>query len=240
MRYPRDQSLDPQLVWRGKDEQDSADLEVPSVPIYVQEKVVPRAIVEDLRRLGPVEDEVPSLFDDFDGLDFGEKVDFYTHEANWSNRMVLGDSLLALTSLAEREGLRSKVQLIYLDPPYGIRFGSKSCSPSRALRRLALLARPASRHPVFRLSAAGPGDGAGPGRSGSPDLVHTVGPLLDDSPFAPLTADLLRFWAECSAGMSEAMTSDKTWCLHVVQERDRSAPARGEGRASHVARLRAD
>jgi adenine-specific DNA-methyltransferase len=124
VRYPRDPSLDPQLVWRGKDEQDSADLEVPSVPIYVQEKVVPRAIVEDLRRVGPVEGDVPSLFDDFDGLDFGEKVDFYAHEANWSNRMILGDSLLAMTSLAEREGLRGKVQMIYIDPPYGIRFGS--------------------------------------------------------------------------------------------------------------------
>jgi adenine-specific DNA-methyltransferase len=124
VRYPRDPSLDPQLVWRGKDEQDSADLEVPSVPIYVQEKVVPRAIVEDLRRVGPVAEDVPSLFDDFDGLDFGDKVDFYAHEANWSNRMILGDSLLAMTSLAEREGLRGKVQMIYLDPPYGIRFGS--------------------------------------------------------------------------------------------------------------------
>ena len=124
VRYARDPSLDPQLVWRGKDEQDSADLEVPSVPIYVQEKVVPRAIVEDLRRSGPVEGNVASLFDDFDGLDFGDKVGFYAHEANWSNRMILGDSLLAMTSLAEREGLRGKVQMIYLDPPYGIRFGS--------------------------------------------------------------------------------------------------------------------
>ncbi len=124
VRYARDPSLDPQLVWRGKDEQDSADLEVPSVPIYVQEKVVPRAIIEDLRRSGPVEDDVPSLFDDFDGLDFGDKVDFYAHEANWSNRMILGDSLLAMTSLAEREGVRGKVQMVYLDPPYGIRFGS--------------------------------------------------------------------------------------------------------------------
>ena len=124
VRYLRDPSLDPQLVWRGKDEQDSADLEVPSVPIYVQEKVVPRAIVEDLRRRGPVEEDAPTLFDDFDGLDFGDKVDFYAHEANWSNRMILGDSLLAMTSLAEREGLRGKVQMMYLDPPYGIRFGS--------------------------------------------------------------------------------------------------------------------
>ncbi len=124
VRYARDPSLDPQLVWRGKDEQDSADLEVPSVPIYVQEKVVPRAIVEDLRPSGSGQDDAPTLFDDFDGLDFGDKVDFYAHEANWSNRMILGDSLLAMTSLAEREGLRGKVQMIYIDPPYGIRFGS--------------------------------------------------------------------------------------------------------------------
>jgi len=125
VRYARDPSLDPQLVWSGKDEQDSGDLEVPSVPIYAQEKVVPRAIVEDLRRTGrSSEDDVPSLFENFDGLDFGDKVDFYAHEANWSNRMILGDSLLAMTSLAEREGLRGKVQMIYLDPPYGIRFGS--------------------------------------------------------------------------------------------------------------------
>jgi adenine-specific DNA-methyltransferase len=124
VRYARDPSLDPQLVWRGKDEQDRVDLEVPSVPIYVQEKVVPRAIVEGLRRTGPAEEDAPSLFDDFDGLEFGDKVDFYAHEANWSNRMILGDSLLAMTSLAEREGLRGKVQMIYLDPPYGIRFGS--------------------------------------------------------------------------------------------------------------------
>jgi adenine-specific DNA-methyltransferase len=80
--------------------------------------------VEELRRSGPVEEDVPSLFDDFDGLEFGDKVDFYAHEANWSNRMILGDSLLAMTSLAEREGLRGKVQMIYLDPPNGIRFSS--------------------------------------------------------------------------------------------------------------------
>ncbi len=126
VRYPRDPSLDPQLVWRGKDEQDSEDLAVPSVPIYVQEKIVPQAIVENLRRTAPRTEDEPelSLFDDFDRLEFGDLVDFYAHEANWSNRMILGDSLLAMTSLAEKEGLRGTVQMIYLDPPYGIRFGS--------------------------------------------------------------------------------------------------------------------
>lgn len=125
VRYPRDPSLDPQLVWRGKDEQDSADLEVPSVPIYVQEKVIPRAIIEDLRTPPATDEDVPDLFADFDGIpDLAERVDFYQHPANWSNRLILGDSLLAMTSLADREGMRGKVQMIYIDPPYGIKFGS--------------------------------------------------------------------------------------------------------------------
>lgn len=122
MRYPRDPSLDPQLVWRGKDEQDSEDLVVPAVPIYIQEKVDPRIIVENLRRTAAQTADEPelSLFDDFDGqdvADFTDKIDFYKHEANCSNRMIPGDSLVAMTSLAEKERLRGKVQMIYLDPP---------------------------------------------------------------------------------------------------------------------------
>ena len=126
LRYPRDPSLDPQLVWKGKDEQNGADLEVPAVPIYVQEKIEPKVLVEDLRRRSAEQRETQELqlFSDFDGLSFEEKIDFYHHEANWSNRMILGDSLLVMASLAEKEGLRGKVQMIYLDPPYGIRFGS--------------------------------------------------------------------------------------------------------------------
>jgi adenine-specific DNA-methyltransferase len=126
LRYPRDTTLDPQLVWKGKDEQDGADLGVLAVPIYVQEKIEPKALVEALRRriAEQRESEELKLFSDFDGLSFEEKIDFYHHEANWSNRMILGDSLLVMSSLAEKEGLRSKVQMIYLDPPYGIRFGS--------------------------------------------------------------------------------------------------------------------
>jgi len=126
LRYTRDTSLDPQLVWKGKDEQDASDLEVPAVPIYVQEKIEPRALVEDLRRRSAESREVqePRLFADFDGLSFEELIDFYHHEANWSNRMILGDSLLVMASLAEKEELRDKVQMIYVDPPYGIRFGS--------------------------------------------------------------------------------------------------------------------
>jgi adenine-specific DNA-methyltransferase len=124
--YPRDPSLDPQLVWKGKDEQDSVDLEVDAPPIYIQEKIDPRVLVENLRRTaeeGELEPEL-TLFEAFDGLDELDLVDFYQHEANWSNRMVLGDSLSVMASLAEREALRGKVQMIYVDPPYGIKFGS--------------------------------------------------------------------------------------------------------------------
>ena len=124
--YPRDTSIDPQLVWRGKDEQDSKDLEVPSVPIYIQEKIHPKYIIEDLReqsKKGQTEPQL-QLFSDFNGLKFEELVEFYQHEQRWSNRMILGDSLLAMTSLAEKEGLKGRVQMIYLDPPYGISFNS--------------------------------------------------------------------------------------------------------------------
>ncbi|KKL68119.1 hypothetical protein LCGC14_2128160, partial [marine sediment metagenome] len=123
----RNRDLDPQLVWRGKDEQDWSDLEVPVVPVYIQEKVHPRAIVEDLRRRAgkAVPDPQMSFFDDFNGIEeFEHKIDFYHHDANWSNRMILGDSLLAMTSLAEKEGLKGQVQMIYIDPPYGIKFAS--------------------------------------------------------------------------------------------------------------------
>ncbi|MGH9352475.1 MAG: site-specific DNA-methyltransferase, partial [Terriglobia bacterium] len=125
MLYPRDPSLDPQLVWKGKDEQDSKDLEVPVVPVYIQEKIHPQALVEDLRRSSEQGQPAQAdLFADFNGIKFDELVDFYHHEQNWSNRMILGDSLLVMTSLAEKEGLKGKVQMIYIDPPYGIRFGS--------------------------------------------------------------------------------------------------------------------
>jgi adenine-specific DNA-methyltransferase len=123
--YPRDPSLDPQLVWKGKDEQDQQDLAVPSVPIYIQEKIHPQTIIEDVRRT--VRKEVPAqftLFADFNGLEFEEMIDFYRHGANWSNRMILGDSLYVMTSLAEKEGLKGQVQMIYIDPPYGIQFKS--------------------------------------------------------------------------------------------------------------------
>ena len=127
MLYPRDPDLDPQLVWRGKDALDSESLAVPIVPIYIQEKVDPRVIVENLRNTALNESEEPelTLFDDFDGIDDPiEAIEHYEHEANWSNRLILGDALLAMTSLAEKEDLKGKVQTVYIDPPYGIKFNS--------------------------------------------------------------------------------------------------------------------
>ena len=126
MLYPRDPSLDPQLVWKGKDEQDQTDLAVPVVPIYIQEKIHPRALIDALPRIEqPCENQL-NLFADFNGLpdEFDQRVDFYQHDGHWSNRMILGDSLLVMTSLAGKEGLKGKVQTTYFDPPYGIKFSS--------------------------------------------------------------------------------------------------------------------
>jgi adenine-specific DNA-methyltransferase len=126
----RNRDLDPQLVWRGKDEQDWSDLVVHAPPLYIQEKVHPKVLIDDLLKQTHEQREhevgaQPDLFADFNGIPKGvDKTEFYRHEQNWSNRMILGDSLQVMASLAEREGLRGKVQCIYLDPPYGIRFNS--------------------------------------------------------------------------------------------------------------------
>ena len=125
----RNRDLDPQLVWRGKDEQDLADLVVNVPPLYIQEKVHPKALIADLMRQsqkGRQEGGVQlDMFADFNGLPEGaDRTDFYQHDGYWSNRMILGDSLQVMASLAEREGLQGKVQCIYIDPPYGIRFNS--------------------------------------------------------------------------------------------------------------------
>jgi len=130
VRYPRNTDLDPQLVWRGKDEQDWSDLVVQAPPLYIQEKVHPKALIDDLlratrERAHEAGDTTPDLFADFNGIPKGaDKTEFYQHDQNWSNRMILGDSLQVMASLAEREGLRGKVQCIYFDPPYGIKFNS--------------------------------------------------------------------------------------------------------------------
>src|SRR5579872_2757092 len=126
----RNRDLDPQLVWRGKDEQDWSDLVVHAPPLYIQEKVQAKALIDDLlRETREREHEAgqttADLFADFNGIPTGvDKTEFYQHDQNWSNRMILGDSLQVMASLAEREGLRGKVQCIYFDPPYGIKFNS--------------------------------------------------------------------------------------------------------------------
>lgn len=125
----RNRDLDPQLVWRGKDEQDWSDLVVHAPPLYIQEKVHPKVLIDDLLSRTEADqqadEEQIDLFADFNGLpDDSAKTEFYQHDANWTNRMILGDSLQVMASLAEREGLRGQVQCIYLDPPYGIKFNS--------------------------------------------------------------------------------------------------------------------
>lgn len=125
----RNRDLDPQLVWRGKDEQDWSDLVTHAPPIYIQEKVHPKVLIDDLLRRSSAErkasEEQIDLFADFNGVPEGNaKTEFYQHDANWTNRMILGDSLQVMASLAEREGLRGQVQCIYIDPPYGIKFNS--------------------------------------------------------------------------------------------------------------------
>ena len=125
----RNRDLDPQLVWRGKDEQDWSDLVVHAPPLYIQEKVHPKVLIDDLLRRSKADAKsaVPQfdLFADFNGLpDDSAKTEFYQHDAHWANRMILGDSLQVMASLTEREGLRGRVQMFYFDPPYGIKFNS--------------------------------------------------------------------------------------------------------------------
>jgi len=130
VKYHRNTDLDPQLVWRGKDEQDWSDLVVHAPPLYIQEKVHPKVLIDDLlRQTQEAKAQSPGaqtdLFADFNGIPAGvDRTEFYQHDQNWSNRMILGDSLQVMASLAEREGLRGKVQCIYIDPPYGIKFNS--------------------------------------------------------------------------------------------------------------------
>jgi adenine-specific DNA-methyltransferase len=137
-RNARNSDLDPQLVWRGKDQADWSDLVVNAPPLYIQEKVHPKVLIDDLKRQsekakaaaapeqqGFVADLFADMAKDFNGVPEGDaKTEFYAHDQHWSNRMILGDSLQVMASLVEREGLRGKVQCIYFDPPYGIKFNS--------------------------------------------------------------------------------------------------------------------
>jgi len=131
----RNKDLDPQLVWRGKDMADWSDLIVQAPPLYIQEKVHPKVIIDDLKRASAARAKTADaesggapqfdMFADFNGLPDAEAAtEFYQHDQHWSNRMISGDSLSVMASLAEREGLRGQVQCIYIDPPYGIKFNS--------------------------------------------------------------------------------------------------------------------
>ncbi|MBZ9711162.1 site-specific DNA-methyltransferase [Mesorhizobium sp. ESP7-2] len=120
---------DAQLVWRGKDRQDWSDLVVNAPPIYRQEAIHPKHLIDDLRRMSDRARESgaeqPNLFADFNGITDPEaRAEFYQHAQHWTNRFILGDSLQVMASLAEREAMRGKVQCIYFDPPYGIKFNS--------------------------------------------------------------------------------------------------------------------
>lgn len=124
----RNPDLDPQLIWRGKYDGDD-QLEVTAPPLFVQEKIKPQTLIDDLRKAtknnSDKEDTTPDLFADFNGLPNEDaKTEFYQHDCNWQNRMILGDSLYVMASLAEKEGMQGQVQCIYLDPPYGIKFNS--------------------------------------------------------------------------------------------------------------------
>ena len=123
----RNPDLDPQLVWRGKDVADWSDLIVEAPPLYIQEKIHAKAIIEDLKRASQRRaepEDAPDLFADFNGITPDQRTEFYAHDQHWSNRMILGDGLKVMASLAEREGLKGQVQCIYIDPPYGIKFNS--------------------------------------------------------------------------------------------------------------------
>ena len=123
-RYAYDPHLDPQLVWAGKAERQSFD--VPTVSLHEHERVDPRTIIEAVRRRnGDGQATQPSLFESSaENPPLREAIEFYAHPRNWSNRLIAGDSLLVMNSLIEKEALAGKVQMIYFDPPYGIKYGS--------------------------------------------------------------------------------------------------------------------
>jgi adenine-specific DNA-methyltransferase len=121
--YAYDPRLDPQLVWAGKAEHTS--FEVPTVSLHVHERIEPRTIIEAVRRKnGNGNGQLPLFASPVENPPVREAIEFYKHRHNWSNRLIAGDSLLVMNSLLEKEGMAGKVQMIYIDPPYGIKYGS--------------------------------------------------------------------------------------------------------------------
>lgn len=120
--YEHDPHLDPQLQWAGKAEHTS--FEVPTVSLHVHERIDPKTIVEAVGSgQGAVDSGQMSLFE-VEKKPLREAIEFYKHKQGWSNRLIAGDSLLVMNSLLEKEGMSGKVQTIYFDPPYGIKYGS--------------------------------------------------------------------------------------------------------------------
>ncbi|HAO12368.1 MAG TPA: site-specific DNA-methyltransferase [Planktothrix sp. UBA8407] len=122
-KYAYDPHLDPQLVWAGKAEHTT--FEVPTVSLHVHERIDPRSIIEAVRKRNPNQGLQLSLFEQpEENPPIRQAIEFYKHKHNWSNRLVAGDSLLVMNSLLEKEGMAGQVQMIYFDPPYGIKYGS--------------------------------------------------------------------------------------------------------------------
>lgn len=119
-KYSYDPHLDPQLQWAGKTEHTS--FEVPVVSLHVHERIDPKTIIETVKK----DDNQPRQMSLFETQDkpYREAIEFYKHRENWSNRLIAGDSLLVMNSLLEKEGMGGKVQMMYFDPPYGIKYGS--------------------------------------------------------------------------------------------------------------------
>lgn len=121
--YKFDPHLDPTLDWAGKEERDGFN--VPTVSLHVHEQIDPRSIIETVRKTNTVNYEQMSLFNKKEmRRPVQEEIEFYKHSKNWSNRLIAGDSLLVMNSLLEKEGFTDKVQMVYMDPPYGIKYGS--------------------------------------------------------------------------------------------------------------------
>jgi adenine-specific DNA-methyltransferase len=120
-QYQYDPHLDPQLVWAGKAEHTS--FEVPTVSLHVHERIDSKRIIEQVRKEEKQDSEQMSLFATHE-RPLREAVEFYKHKDGWTNRLVAGDSLLVMNSLIEKEGMGEKVQMVYFDPPYGIKYGS--------------------------------------------------------------------------------------------------------------------
>lgn len=118
--YQYDPHLDPQLQWAGKAEHTSFD--VPTVSLHVHERIDPRRIIETVKKTEEVKPQM-SLFEE-QKKPLREAIEFYKHKENWSNRLIAGDSLLVMNSLLEKEGMGGKVQMMFFDPPYGIKYGS--------------------------------------------------------------------------------------------------------------------